>query len=118
VTVIDAVMDRLDPIPSDLSWEDIPSNGTVCMECGTVSGVETERLLSRHVICQNPECDNEDGYVFSPYGLPVVSVFMALLGSTTAYLAGYPGLWLLGVAAGLLVSLYSGTAKIAHRGGI
>lgn len=117
-TVIDAIMDRLDPLPSERSWADVDTSSTVCMECGKDSKIRSEWLLTRHVTCSNPGCENTDGYVFRPLKLPVVSGVMGLFGAATAFVTGYPDLWILGAGGGMLLSLYRGTATLARWGGL
>lgn len=117
MSFLNSAANAIAPIPSDLSWSDVDHDETVCMECGTISEVKAENLLTRHVTCPNEACEETDGFVFHPIKLPVVSIALAAAGFaiTSAVL---PGLSLLGAAVGGLFSMHSRMPKLAHRGGM
>lgn len=118
MTVLDSVLDRVDPIPSDRSWSEIASDDTVCMDCGTTSEIVEVQTLTRRVTCPNEACANGSGCVFNPGALLGVMAFMPLVGYAAVHLAGFPETWPLAAGLGILVVLYSGTARVAHQGGL
>ena len=118
MTVLDSILDHVDPIPSDRSWSEIASDDTVCMDCGTVSEITEVETLTRRVTCPNEACDTGSGCVFNPGALLGLMAFMALVGYAAVHLAGFPETWPFAAGLGMLVVLYSGTAGVAHRGGL